>query len=55
MPEAQGLSSDALKKAMERLHRDGRIKFEKGQRNTNVIIRGQQVLNLVEGGKDDRS
>jgi RecA-family ATPase len=53
MPEAQGLSPEALKKAMERLHRDKRIKFEKGPRGGNVIVRGQQVLKLVEGGKDE--
>ena len=37
MPEAQGLASDALKKAMDRLHRNGRIKFEKGPRDGNVL------------------
>ena len=40
MPEAQGLSPDALKKAMDRLHRGGRIKFEKSPRGGRVIVRG---------------
>jgi RecA-family ATPase len=53
MTEAQGLSPEALKKAMERLHRNKRIKFEKGPRGGNVIVRDQQVLKLIEGGKDE--
>jgi RecA-family ATPase len=53
MPQAQELSKDAMVKSMERLFHNARIKLQENSKGRDVIVRGQQVLKLIDGGKEE--